>query len=681
MVKATGIGGYGRPAGACNATAIAEAARQFFELLGAKYCTFQTFDDRKPRKPELSRVLYGSLSEHSDQLRELNGHGAGVFFSVNPTDRNGRKRENIESVRALMLDSDGSPLDPVLNCNLQPHIVVETSPGRFQAYWLVKGFPPDKFEDVQRAIAKRFDGDPAVALLNVCARVPGFFHQKGSPFRVRIVESNSHPPFSEDEILREFPPEAYPHKPGSSRILPKRDPVKCAEEFVRHHYFKQDTPCLHHFRGTFYEWRDTHFSQMDADRVRSELYGFLHGARTKSNDGFSAFTPTARDVYLVMHALRSGVYLEDRIDPPFWQPQSENGRPTRLIAFQNGLFDLASGELLPHSPLFFNLNALPYNYDPDAAEPIRFKRFLHELFGHDEEGPQLLQEFIGLLLTADTNFQKILLIQGPRRSGKGTLEHVITELVGRENVTNPTMGGLGSQFGLSALINKSVAIIPDARFDRGSQRAVEHLLSISGEGRLNIDRKYMPHWTGKLGVRFVVLTNELPNFLDVSGALASRFLIISLKNSFFDREQLNLKDELSAELPGILNWAVEGLKRLKARGHFVIPESSQDARLELEELWSPVRAFVRECCALEPAAKIIKTELHKAHQNWCNSRGYSPLSQNMFGRDLKAAFPGVRPIHSGPVSLYRGIRLNEIGRDLLCSDEEQPRPRLVRRRW
>src|SRR5262249_10450167 len=149
---------------------------------------------------------------------------------------------------------------------------------------------------------------------------------------------------------------------------------------------------------------------------------------------------------------------------------------------------------------------------------------------------------------------------------------------------------------LSALVNKSVAIIPDARFDRGSQRAVEHLLSISGEGRLNIDRKHMSHWTGKLGVRFVVLTNELPNFLDVSGALASRFLIISLKESFYGREQLNLKDQLIVELPGILNWAIEGLERLKARGHFVIPESSEDAMMQLEELSSPVSAFVRECC-------------------------------------------------------------------------------------
>ena len=67
----------GRPAGARNATAIdLEAASQFFRLLGAKYCTFQTFDDRKPRNPELSRTWYGSLSDHANKAKTaVEGYG------------------------------------------------------------------------------------------------------------------------------------------------------------------------------------------------------------------------------------------------------------------------------------------------------------------------------------------------------------------------------------------------------------------------------------------------------------------------------------------------------------------------------------------------------------------------------------------------------------------------------
>jgi putative DNA primase/helicase len=193
------------------------------------------------------------------------------------------------------------------------------------------------------------------------------------------------------------------------------------------------------------------------------------------------------------------------------------------------------------NPIVRNIYALPYEYTPNAREPKRFKQFLQELFPDDVEAERLLQEYIGLLLTPDTRFQKILLIQGPKRSGKGTIEHVITELIGKDNVTNPTMTSLSTQFGLAPLINKSVAIIPDARVAGSSNKAVELLLSVSGEDRLNIDRKNKTHWVGKLSARFVILTNELPKLLDVSGALASRFLIISLQGSFLDESNWTLR--------------------------------------------------------------------------------------------------------------------------------------------
>ena len=167
------------------------AAQRFLNVLGAKRCTFQTFDDNAQRKdPKLSRIRHGSLSEHIDQLSEVNRRGAGVFVAVNRTDCKGRKRENIKRVRAVSLDLDGAPLDPVLQCKLKPHLVVETSPGRYQCFWRVKKLPLDKFKGVERSIAKRFDGDPAIALLTQCTRLPGFYHRKSKPFPTRIVRVN-----------------------------------------------------------------------------------------------------------------------------------------------------------------------------------------------------------------------------------------------------------------------------------------------------------------------------------------------------------------------------------------------------------------------------------------------------------------------------------------------------------
>src|SRR4029079_12571743 len=87
----------------------------------------------------------------------------------------------------------------------------------------------------------------------------------------------------------------------------------------------------------------------------------------------------------------------------------------------------------------------------------------------------------------------------------------------------------------------------------------ERLLSISGEDGQTIDIKYRSPWSGRLNVRFLILTNEIPRFSDASGALASRFVMLMLEKSFCGSEDMSLTDKLVEELPGIFNWAMDGL--------------------------------------------------------------------------------------------------------------------------
>jgi hypothetical protein len=184
-----------------------EAAERFLGLLRATRCTFQTFDDDAERQDrKLASILHGSLAKHAATLQHLNDRGAGVFVAVNQTDGQGRKRENIKQIRAVTLDLDGEPLDPVKQCALKPHIIVESSPGRYHCYWRVKGLALELFEDVQRAVAKRFDGDPEIAKLTHVARLPGFYHCKGEPFRTHVVEVNDLADYGAEEIVGEFPP-------------------------------------------------------------------------------------------------------------------------------------------------------------------------------------------------------------------------------------------------------------------------------------------------------------------------------------------------------------------------------------------------------------------------------------------------------------------------------------------
>jgi putative DNA primase/helicase len=165
--------------------------------------------------------------------------------------------------------------------------------------------------------------------------------------------------------------------------------------------------------------------------------------------------------------------------------------------------------------------------------------------------------------------------------------------IGKHNVAGPTLASLDTDFGLQDLIGKPAAIISDARIGQKSDASLiaERLLSMSGEDLQNVDRKYLPPWSGYLPTRFLVLSNELPRFTDSSGALASRFIVLMLEHSFYDKEQGDLTEELCQGLPGTLNWSLDGLARLRERGRFRQPQSSKDAIQELEDLASPIGAF------------------------------------------------------------------------------------------
>ncbi|MDX1929472.1 MAG: hypothetical protein SFV81_23295, partial [Pirellulaceae bacterium] len=156
---------------------------------------------------------------------------------------------------------------------------------------------------------------------------------------------------------------------------------------------------------------------------------------------------------------------------------------------------------------------------------------------------------------------------------------------------------LAGPFGMQPLIGKTLATVSDARFHgENIMTVVERLLCISGEDPISIDRKYLGSVTLKLPTRFMFLTNELPRFNDASGALAGRFLILRTMQSFYGREDVGLTDRLMFELPGILNWAIEGWKRLNERGRFLMPSSVADMVEDMESLASPVSEFVRENC-------------------------------------------------------------------------------------
>ena len=119
---------------------------------------------------------------------------------VNETDGNGQTKQNVTSVRALFADLDGTPLRNIKRIPIEPHLVVETSPGKFHVYWLIQNVPLATFSTLQQQLAAIVGSDPAVSDLPRIMRVPGTWHHKAKPFRARIDQINAAPRLSYSQI-------------------------------------------------------------------------------------------------------------------------------------------------------------------------------------------------------------------------------------------------------------------------------------------------------------------------------------------------------------------------------------------------------------------------------------------------------------------------------------------------
>ena len=450
-------------------------------------------------------------------------------------------------------------------------------------------------------------------------------------------------------------------------VLDPSDPLPSARAFIERAYTVGGVLALRHQSGVFYRFVPSVSGYIECDEgtLRSELYQFLEPAVRPEKQ--AAFKPTKSRVENVLDALRAICNQPAADQPPCWIQHGCHLDPFDILPCRNGLLRIPTRELLPATPAFFTLNGLRFAYDPDAALPSRWLAFLEELWPGDSQSQHTLQEWIGYLLTPRTAFQKIAMIVGPKRSGKGTIGRIIRRLLGDQNICAPTLGNLVRQFGLSTLIGRSAAIVADARISGRSDTAViiERLLSISGEDRLSVPRKFLPDWNGTLSTRFLLMTNELPRLEDASGALASRFIVLTLGRSFYGCEDLSLADQLVPELPGILNWALEGHERLYARGRFLQPEAATGLIRQFEDLASPINAFLRDCCEIGPQFEIRQQVLFDAWKRWCAETGRDrPGTIQTFGRDLHAALPTLVTVQHRddlgvPKRHYNGLRLKE----------------------
>jgi len=350
---------------------------------------------------------------------------------------------------------------------------------------------------------------------------------------------------------------------------------------------------------------------------------------------------------------------------------------TYILPVDNGLLNLEPllhGKdpiLLEHTPNLYNTTCAHFVYNPDE-EPTFLQSFLDEVLP-DKTAQMVLQEFVGLCLTYDTTAQKMLCTVGASRSGKGTYSRLLHILFGADNCADMTMSSMAGQFALSSLVNKRACFFNDAQDATPQLRGTlkENILTIVGEDRLSIDRKYKNTWDGTLYARLIMICNKIPSFTDSSNALANRMIIVPFLESFADKEDTELTKKLCANPSAALNWAIEGLRRYYSNNRFTECISGKEYLDEYKGVSNLTLSFIQEECKYPvPDGFSISKDIYNIYKGFMESRGCNPMSNARFFQDLRANAPKIskkqKRINGKQEYLYQGIVLNK---DILFSDQ------------
>jgi len=401
-----------------------------------------------------------------------------------------------------------------------------------------------------------------------------------------------------------------------------------------------------YYRGGWYLHKNGAFRCIESDQL-------LRGILSEQMQHWAYITDKAEE-RTIYSALKNGL-LNDVVgqmvqartviqsvrDTPMWVAGSHSSPAGEYASFKNGLLHLPTRELLPHTPDFFCTSSVPVAFDANAPSPAHWIGFLETLWPGDEgiDCARLLSEWMGYCISSSMQHHKMLWLIGPPRSGKGTIAQIMQALASPEDAAAPTLTSLSDPKGATCLIDTKIAIIGDARLGKRHDMAAitERLLSLSGGDLQTIPRKYLPDWTGKTTAKITLLSNELPNLSDASGALAGRLLILHMTQSFQGREDLGLLSKLRCELPGILNWALEGYDRLIAAGRFTVPAASAEIMAGFRAISSPVSVYVDERCLVGAGRSCGRERLYADYCDWSEQEGYkTPLTKPKFGQELKS---------------------------------------------
>lgn len=339
-----------------------------------------------------------------------------------------------------------------------------------------------------------------------------------------------------------------------------------------------------------------------------------------------------------------------------------------ILNVKNGLLDIESRTLMPHTPEFVSLIQHPVIYDPEAKAPVWNECMHNWMAGPEcEDKIRLLQQFCGYILTSSMLYDRALFIVGDGGNGKSTFIDTIAMVIGPDATSHIDLEGLYGQFGMQGLVGKRLNIIEEVAGNYYQSNKLKKL--ISGE-EVTIDIKYKPQFTFRPQAKFVFSVNLLPRVDDTSTATERRICAVTFGNNFRKDPNFNLRSSkglLAKELSGILNWMLDGADDLRTQGNFIITKEQTQMLNEYREENSSVEGFLSQCIVLSPGDSIEVPDLYNEYKRWTESEGGRKAKANItFTKEVRAYGAkddrfGYSPRgYSGTEAKFNGIKLNPL---------------------
>jgi len=314
--------------------------------------------------------------------------------------------------------------------------------------------------------------------------------------------------------------------------------------------------------------------------------------------------------------------------------------PADVVNVRNGLLDVNTGELRPHSPDFLSPVQLPVRFDPDARCP-GWEAFVEATFPPD--ALEIAWEIPGWLMVPDTSLQKAVMLTGDGANGKSRYLAGLQTFLGGDNVAAIPLQKLEEdRFAAARLLGKLANIYADLPAKALEKSEVFKMLT--GGDTIACERKFQESFEARLFCRMVFSCNNPPQIRDATNAFFRRWVVIPFECTLH-AEDLIPADELDAllgspeELSGLLNRALEGLRRLRARKAFPQAKSLEEALHAFREACDPLAAWLDRVTIPDPDGWIEAEALYRGWMANCQEQGLTVMSRESFGRSIRRIRP------------------------------------------